>query len=838
MVVAHQAPVGSSLPAMQPPHRPEQHIADMAWLARVARALVHDPATAEDLAQDTWIAALRRRARGEDAGRGWLSRAVRGRLWNLRRDEQRRQERERDVARQEALPSTDSLVERAELQARLAGALARLDEPLRTTALLRFLEGLTPEEIAARQGAKVDTVRKRLRAAVARLRAGINDDDRRALSALAAFAVPATDTLVALGGALAMKKALGIAALVLVGWLALGPLRRAVAPDDALDAGLASALADLAPAPAGPEEPPLVESPSSAVRVAVASPSEPVKASKGELVVVVTNTTGRPVDRHPVVVGLVRAGVDPDREWDGAIERYLWRDTDAEGHVVFTREELEVVLAQRPTGAWCVALGTRTPRPVRVEFAPNERPGEAVALVADLARVVVEVLRPDGGPWRPRGGLIISPEGLHYHSCVGPLPLTGWIPIGVPYRLKAYNCGMHRDAEASFPALLDPAIDHPHTLRLGSLCASIRGRIVRADGAPLPEKSLLDFESLNGHVTSNVQSCRFAPDGSFEARIERPPAAGTYIAYVVDMRTTDRMRDPMGVLSALAPADGTSVDVGDVVLIEPPLLASGRVVGVDGAPLRMVRVVAMRPGPSSEPVPEPFVRGVWTDDSGRFELRGFTERRSFDMEVRAPFRQDLTGMRFIGPTSVPLGAEGIEYRAVPTGAAIEKDVPAQLLSAPDDAERTATADHGNSAPAELEAEVVLTGAGPILAGLDDPQGLYALVVLARALAGEGDAARRHVIPASRVDPERQVVALRLPGPGPYELTLEVCTDHLRYANRGDPPCGNASAVLGTYMFDADRRSYSVDLPRELERRPIADLVPGFHDAVRRARESK
>ena len=810
--------MGSSLPAMPAPQRPEQSVADLAWLARVAHALVHDPATAEDLAQDTWIAALRRRSRGEDAGRGWLTRALRGRLWNLRRDERRRQAREREVARAEALPSTDSLVERAELQARLAAALARLEEPLRTTALLRFLEGLTPEEIAARQGAKVDTVRKRLRAAVAHLRANLCDADRRALSALAAFAAPSTDTIVALGGALVMKQALCAIVFVLVGWLALGSLRRATAPEETADAGLVSAPADLAPAQL--EERALVDSPGPAERVALTVPSEPVTAGAGELVVVVTNTVGRTVDRYPVLIGLVRAGVDPDAAWDSAIEHYLWRDTDAQGRVAFTQDELERVLAQRPSGTWCATLGPRMLRNVRVEFEPSERPSGPVELVADLARVVVEVLCPDGDPWRSRGGLYMKVDGVPYHSVPGPVPLTGWVPLGVPYSLRAYACGMHRDAEASFPALIDPALDHAHTLQLGPLCASIRGRVVRADGAPLPPHSLIDFNSLNGFGVVNVDSCRIAPDGSFEARIERSPVAGTYIAYTVDMRTADRMRDPMGVLSALAPAEGTSVDVGDVVLIEPPLLASGHVVADDGAPLRMVRVVAMRPGPGSEAIPEPFVRGAPTDDDGRFELRGFTDRTALDVHVWGRMR-DGERWSYDGPSSVPLGAEGLMYRRVdPSALTIERPIAAPAALVMD----------------ELEAEVALVGAGAILDALHDPEGLHALVVLTRALDAKGEATQRHSIPVSQMDPERQVVALRLPGPGPYELTLELCTDRLRWANRGDPPCGNANAMLGTYTFDAERASYSITLPRELQRRPIVELVPGFLEAIRRARE--
>jgi len=75
--------------------RPEQLLADAAWLDRVARALVRDPATADDLVQETWIAALRRRALGGRVGRAWLGLTLRSRLWNRRREEASRAARER-----------------------------------------------------------------------------------------------------------------------------------------------------------------------------------------------------------------------------------------------------------------------------------------------------------------------------------------------------------------------------------------------------------------------------------------------------------------------------------------------------------------------------------------------------------------------------------------------------------------------------------------------------------------------------------------------------------------------------------------------------------------------
>ena len=52
---------------------------DAAWLQRLAHSLTRDPHLAEDAAQETWLAALRRPA-GSPAHRGWLRSVLRNAL--------------------------------------------------------------------------------------------------------------------------------------------------------------------------------------------------------------------------------------------------------------------------------------------------------------------------------------------------------------------------------------------------------------------------------------------------------------------------------------------------------------------------------------------------------------------------------------------------------------------------------------------------------------------------------------------------------------------------------------------------------------------------------------
>src|SRR5262249_29499559 len=91
-------------------------------------------------------------------------------------------------------PWSEQLLERQELQQLLGRLVGELDEPFRSTILLRFAEDLTPTQIARRLAIPASTVRWRLKEALARLRAqldALHRGDRRAwLAALAPLAMP------------------------------------------------------------------------------------------------------------------------------------------------------------------------------------------------------------------------------------------------------------------------------------------------------------------------------------------------------------------------------------------------------------------------------------------------------------------------------------------------------------------------------------------------------------------------------------------------------------------------------------------------------------------------
>jgi len=212
----------------------EALLAHAGWARRIAGHLVRDPDRADDAVQEAWLAALRRPpGRGRDPA-GWLARRVRDAIRSARRGEARRARRDAAAARAEALPSTAELVQQAELQRELVAAVLTLEEPYRSTLLLRYWQDRSPQEIARQQGVPGGTVRSRLKRGLEQLRRLLDDrfgGDRRAwvslllpLSSAPQGAATAlrTSTLGALAMTLQTKLALAVllSALTAVGWLA------------------------------------------------------------------------------------------------------------------------------------------------------------------------------------------------------------------------------------------------------------------------------------------------------------------------------------------------------------------------------------------------------------------------------------------------------------------------------------------------------------------------------------------------------------------------------------------------------------------------------------------
>lgn len=151
-------------------------LAQSGWVSALARGLVHDRAAAEDAVQETWLAALRHAPREPGRLRPWLAHVLANVARKQRRGDTHRAEREAHAARREGLPSAGDVAAKLEAQRMLVAALDALDDPYKTTIVLRYFDGLDSAEIARRANVPAGTVRWRLREGLHRLRTKLDAD--------------------------------------------------------------------------------------------------------------------------------------------------------------------------------------------------------------------------------------------------------------------------------------------------------------------------------------------------------------------------------------------------------------------------------------------------------------------------------------------------------------------------------------------------------------------------------------------------------------------------------------------------------------------------------------
>ena len=118
------------------------------FVRRLARRLVGDEHRADDLVQDVWATALVRPPRHRASLRGWLSRVARNLASNAARAEKNRRLRESRAATPPSSVSIEEAEREFELQRTVAEAVHALDEPFRTTILLRYFKELPRARIA------------------------------------------------------------------------------------------------------------------------------------------------------------------------------------------------------------------------------------------------------------------------------------------------------------------------------------------------------------------------------------------------------------------------------------------------------------------------------------------------------------------------------------------------------------------------------------------------------------------------------------------------------------------------------------------------------------------
>ena len=162
----------------------ERLLAQTDWLRGLARRLVRDENLAEDVVQDTLVAAWRNPPRLEDEAAGgglrsWLSTVARNAARKRRRAAAVRAHHEALAAQAKATttgPSAALELDLLRTQQRLVEAVLALEEPYRTAVVLRHQRGLSYGAIAKRLRIERATARKRVSRGVAMLKARLLPD--------------------------------------------------------------------------------------------------------------------------------------------------------------------------------------------------------------------------------------------------------------------------------------------------------------------------------------------------------------------------------------------------------------------------------------------------------------------------------------------------------------------------------------------------------------------------------------------------------------------------------------------------------------------------------------
>ena len=303
---------------------PEKLLQQLGWVRTLAQRLVRDPSLADDLTQETCLAALRGPGPRQGELRSWLAAILRNLAARLRRREAIRRSVEAIAAQREAVVESPTLVAEVVDQRAIVDHLLALREPYRTVLLMRYYEGLPPARIATLQGVSRATVKTRLRRGLEELRRalGVDEPRERPLLLLCADGLDraADRVLLDWGGTthLAGRVAIAAALVWAAATLALNLLHAPRAPE------LARALHAL-PRTTSSDPSTTIAPPASAGRVGIALETAPSPAGTKNVHEQAARVRGRVVDLNGapvpgVLVAYIRDG-DPESATTTTSER-------------------------------------------------------------------------------------------------------------------------------------------------------------------------------------------------------------------------------------------------------------------------------------------------------------------------------------------------------------------------------------------------------------------------------------------------------------------------------------------------------------------------------------
>jgi RNA polymerase sigma-70 factor (ECF subfamily) len=663
------------MPPSAPAPIAEALLAHADWIRTLARSLVRDPDTAEEVAQRALVAAWSSPPGEHGSLRGWLARCIRNFAHDARRASERRGRNEALAARQEALPSAHDVVERASLSRELVEHVLALEEPYRTAILLRYFDEKEPGEIGRELGLPAATVRTHVARGLARLRERLDrrHGGREAWGALFlplvahGAAAPSLSTLILMNTSLkiVLPAALGLLAIAYFG------LRPEKSPPRAAAASVAEpasedpgAAADPGPSVALAAEP--ERAPRSAATAVATEPKEAAIApertapastgARGR----VLDVDGQPAAGVRLATSLrgdgaatmngpgaldVRSAADGTFTIPGPLPACSIRANDPALATVLAgvhgdgsdEGEIVVVVARALSGEGSV---------VDAAGAPLEDVRVHVDLPADLrARFSVPLDRSAASP------------------CEATTDASGRFTLpGVP-RVPDAKLVAELDGYQTWSSRLDEIQGMPIVITLlkpGVTASAIAGRVVDAAKQPVE----------GAHVAFGIETARTEADGSFRFALDNPNGLNARLGSAA----TDLRAASPGFLPAVyePPLEGGKPSWPAFVELElgvPTLAIEGKVVDHEGR-ARAGLMVWLADSTTFGLVGDGVVqlesllagspRGSWrvieTSDGGHFRIEGLLDR-PYTLEAMEP--ETLLRTR---ETDVPAGTTGVVLR--------------------------------------------------------------------------------------------------------------------------------------------------------------------------------
>jgi len=547
------------------------------WMRGLARALVRDEAGAEDLVQDAAVAALRHEGVRPLRVRAWLGTLLRNRARDAARRAEAARAREAERARPEAIEDPNDLEQRAAMGAELGRRVLELDEPLRSTLLMRYWDDLPPRVIARRQGVPVATVKSRLARGLARMRRDLDvsrGGDRRAW---VMAVLPLT------------RKTTPLAAVPAAGWIAMNAkLTAAACGVAALCAALLLARPDAA---AEPDAEPASSAPSrgggdgfvaggagrSAPELSrpdgsVGSRRAPDVSARQETPAVRNRVDAQVVDGSGRSLGGVKVRLE-DEDSRG--------ETDRTGRVELETGSRRASVVTDEPGAWVT---------VRPGFW-SEGSGKAPLVVAaPVLRVGGSVLDEFGFAVAGARVEIAEPRGFaqRFEESLGTSTRRGWSEAsdedgrflfaeapGIEGSTIVVTAEGYLDARLEMPAASREDLTAVLRRPVNAPDSAVRGRVLRADGFPAANARVaLGYEVVGTDVT-----------GAFALDAARSGGADTMVAIEAGSQAVELRREG----DASGPRKGWPEFV-ELRLGGPALEIRGVVVDEEGRGLAGARV--------------------------------------------------------------------------------------------------------------------------------------------------------------------------------------------------------------------------------------------------------